>query len=67
MTVSKGAPGKNPIKRTHKRKSGLKMLLKMGRKKFRIAENRDYYSAADFKAAERIFLKECIINDRCRK
>ena len=52
---------------SQKRQNGLKALLKEGRKKFRIAENLRYYSPADFKAAERKFLKECIINDRCRK
>ena len=49
-----------------KQKSGLEMLLKQGREKFRIAENQLYYSEDDFKAAERKFLKECIIKDRCR-
>jgi hypothetical protein len=64
--VSDGESGKIQKMRTTKRKNGLQMLLKQGRKKFRIAENLDYYAAADFKAAERKFLKECIINDRCR-
>jgi hypothetical protein len=59
-------PPKNHTTGNSNRRRGLKMLLKKGREKFRIAENRLYYSEADFKAAERKFLIECIINGRCR-
>ena len=43
---------------------GIRKLLFEGRKKFRIAENLKYYSKKDFKAAEKLFLKECILNGR---
>ena len=44
---------------------GIRKLLSEGRKKFRVAENLQYYSEEDFKAAEKLFLKECILNGRC--
>jgi hypothetical protein len=60
-------PPTKPSTGRSKRRRGLKKLLKYGRDKFRIEENRLYYSAADFRAAERKFIKACILNDRCRK
>jgi hypothetical protein len=47
-------------------KQGIQKLLARGRRIFRSEENRCCYSETDFKAAERKFLKECIIKDRCR-
>jgi len=37
--------------------SGIKLLLQRYRNIFRIPENLDYYSEADYKIAERKFLK----------
>jgi hypothetical protein len=44
---------------------GIRKLLIQGRKKFRVAENLKYYSKEDFKAAEKLFLKACILDGRC--
>jgi hypothetical protein len=44
---------------------GLQRLIKNGKAAFRISENLDYYSEEDYKAAEKKFLKFCIIGGRC--
>ena len=44
---------------------GLKRILRQGRKQFRIEENTAYYSQQDFKNAEKRFLIECVLKDRC--
>jgi hypothetical protein len=49
-----------------KKNLGMKRLLREGRKLFRRPENLLHYDEEDFRAAERIFLKECILKDRCR-
>ncbi|MEN8246907.1 MAG: hypothetical protein ABFS43_18615 [Thermodesulfobacteriota bacterium] len=45
--------------------SGMERLLHQGRRRFRIPENLDYYSPEDFKAAEKKFLKLCLIKGGC--
>jgi hypothetical protein len=46
-------------------KSGQKQLIKKYRKKFRIRENLDHYSAEDLRAAEKKFLKMCLTKGQC--
>ncbi len=46
-------------------KSGTKQLISRYRKKFRIRENLDHYSEEDFRAAEKKFLKLCLIKGHC--
>jgi hypothetical protein len=46
-------------------KSGTKQLISRYRKKFRIRENLDHYSEEDFRAAEKKFLKLCLIKGQC--
>jgi hypothetical protein len=46
-------------------KSGKKQLIKQYRKKFRIRENLDHYSAEDLRAAEKKFLKMCLTKGQC--
>ena len=45
--------------------TGLRKIIKNGKEAFRISENLEYYSEEDFKAAEKKFLKLCIIGGRC--
>jgi Holliday junction resolvasome RuvABC ATP-dependent DNA helicase subunit len=42
-------------------KTGLEMLVRECRKRFRIPENLNYYSAEDLREAEKKFLKLCLI------
>lgn len=44
---------------------GLQKKIRHGRQLFRIAENTQYYSAEDYKQAEKQFVKQCIIEERC--
>ena len=44
---------------------GIRRLVEKGRKAFRISENLDFYSEKDYKAAEKKFIKYCIIEQRC--
>ena len=47
--------------RMNKQKTkGLQLLLTQYRKMFRIPENFNYYSAEDYKRAERLFLKHML-------
>jgi len=50
--------------RNHQNK-GMERLLRQGRRMFRIPENLDYYSLEDLKAAEKKFLKLCLIQGGC--
>ena len=45
---------------------GIRRLLKKGRKRFRIKENLLHYAKEDLKFAEKRFLIECVLKDRCR-
>jgi hypothetical protein len=44
---------------------GLQKIIERGKMKFRITENLEYYSEKDFKAAEKKYLKLCVIGGRC--
>jgi len=44
---------------------GLRKIIKTGRESFRIAENTKYYSKEDYKAAEKKYLKLCVIGGKC--
>lgn len=44
---------------------GLKKIIKQGKEAFRIKENLNYYSREDFKAAEKKYLKLCVIGGKC--
>ena len=43
-------------------KTGLELLIRECRKRFRIPENINHYSAEDFREAEKKFLKLCLIS-----
>lgn len=45
---------------------GLRRLLRKGRRRFRITENLRHYAKKDLKKAEKRFLVECVLKDRCR-
>jgi len=47
------------------RSNGIERLLRRARREFRIPENLYYYQSEDFKAAEKKFLKLCLIQGRC--
>ncbi len=40
---------------------GIELLLEKCRNEFRRSENTDYYAADDYKAAERKFVKFCLL------
>ena len=44
-----------------KNPTGINLLLKECRKRFRIPENLDYYSDDDFREAEKKFIKLCFM------
>jgi len=44
---------------------GIRLLIKTAKKKFRVPENLNHYSARDFKRAEKKFLKVCVLGGRC--
>lgn len=46
-------------------KIGIKALIRKGRKQFRINENIRYYEPDYLKAAEKKFIKECVLNGKC--
>ena len=41
---------------------GIKLLIRKYRKEFRRKENTDFYTDEDYKAAERKFVKYCLLN-----
>jgi hypothetical protein len=41
---------------------GIKLLVEKCRKEFRRTENKDFYSDEGYKAAERKFVKYCLLN-----
>ena len=41
---------------------GIKLLIQKCRKEFRRTENTDFYADEDYKAAERKFVKFCLLN-----
>jgi hypothetical protein len=45
--------------------NGMQLLLRRARRRFRIPENLDYYLPEDLRAAEKKFLKLCLIQGRC--
>ena len=47
------------------RGNGLRKLIERGRALFRIRENTDHYSDADYRKAEKKFVKLCILEGRC--
>ena len=47
------------------RNVGIKMLIKKGKKRFRISENLSYYSEKDYKKAEKKYIKTCVLGGRC--
>jgi len=46
---------------------GIRRLIRQGRRQFRVAENLDFYTPEDFRAAERKFIMFCVIAGRCRQ
>lgn len=51
--------------KTHGKETGLHKKIREGKRRFAIAENTDFYSTANYKAAERKFIKWCILEERC--
>jgi hypothetical protein len=47
------------------RQTGLETLLWQHKRSFRIPENIDYYSEADFRAAEKKYVKLCMTRGAC--
>jgi hypothetical protein len=47
-------------------KNGLELLIRECRKRFRIAENLNHYSAEDLREAEKKFLRLCLITGSWR-
>jgi hypothetical protein len=47
-------------------KTGLELLIRECRRRFRIPENINHYSAEDFREAEKKFLKLCLISGSWR-
>ena len=48
-----------------KKDVGLRRMIEKGRERFRLPENTEYYSAEQYKIAEKKFIKYCIIEGRC--
>ena len=46
---------------------GLRKIIKIGKETFRVAENLKYYSEEDYKAAEKKYLKLCVIGGKCTR
>jgi len=49
-----------------KKPTGISLLLKECRKRFRIPENINYYSEKDLREAEKKFIKLCFIGGQLR-
>lgn len=47
------------------RQNGIETLLSRHKQSFRIPENLNHYSEADFREAEKKYLKLCITEGRC--
>lgn len=47
-----------------KRDEGIRRLVEFGRKSFRRSENLNFYSEEDYKAAEKKYIKLCIIGQK---
>jgi len=43
--------------------NGIKLLVQKCRNEFRRSENTDFYADEDYKAAERKFVKFCLLNE----
>jgi hypothetical protein len=50
-----------------KRPTGINLLLKECRRRFRIPENLEHYSEKDFKEAEKKFIKLCFLGGQLRE
>lgn len=48
-----------------KKDVGLRRMIEKGKERFRLPENTQYYSAEQYKIAEKKFIKYCIIEGRC--
>lgn len=44
---------------------GLRKLVEKGRELFRIRENTEHYSDEDYQAAEKKYVKLCILEGKC--
>lgn len=45
--------------------TGLRRKIRQGKRLFRIPENKNHYSAENYKRAEKMFVKYCILEGRC--
>jgi hypothetical protein len=48
-----------------KKDDALRRRIRQGRRMFQIPENTDYYSEESYKAAEKKFIKLCVLEGRC--
>jgi hypothetical protein len=48
-----------------RRNEGIRRLVEKGRTAFRISENVNFYSEKDYKAAEKKYIKLCVIGQKC--
>lgn len=48
-----------------KKDDPLRRKIRQGQRKFRIPENTNHYSAENYKAAEKKFVKFCVLEGRC--
>jgi hypothetical protein len=47
------------------KEAGLRKMIRKGREIFQIPENINHYSPENYKVAEKIFIKRCILEGRC--
>jgi hypothetical protein len=52
-------------KKFYSKETGLSKKISEGRRQFAIPENIKHYSPSNYKAAERKFIKWCILEERC--
>lgn len=45
--------------------TGLRRIIRRGKRMFNIPENTDYYSAENYRAAEKKFIKRCVLEGKC--
>ncbi len=49
----------------HRKDDALRRKIREGRRMFQIPENTNHYSIENYKAAEKKFVKLCILEGRC--
>ena len=49
----------------YRKNEGLKKKIRAGKRLFRTPENVNHYSDKQYKLAEKMFIKRCILEDQC--